>query len=148
MVVVDTNDSQTKVVNTIEFIQNPLVQSGTKMTDLLKDYLPLNNAQTTYEKVVYRDEQHNKLKSINRIINIVYYCGVVVLLLLLFTSNNLFPRERYPLYIFLILLPYLYPWIYKLAGGVWGFIFPVINYTGPKNAFMDETYKQEKPYDI
>jgi len=141
------NAYQAQVQNTITLLNNPLLQSGTKISDLLTNYLPINNAQTKYEKVIYRDEEHSKLKNVNRIINIIYYCGVVVLLLLLFTSDNLYPKERFPLYIFLILLPYLYPWLYKLAGFIWGFIFPMINYTGPKNAFIDKTYT-ELPYDI
>lgn len=143
------NTYQSQVRNTINFLNNPLIQSGTKMSDLLTNYLPINNAQTTYEKVVYRDEEHIKLKSVNRVINIIYYCCVALLLLLLFIDNNLFLGERYPLYIFLILFPYLYPWLYKLAGKIWGIIFPMINYTGPKNAFIDEsnTYTK-KPYDI
>jgi hypothetical protein len=116
---------------------NPLIGTGNEMSNLLTNYLPINNAQTTYEKVEYRDEEHHKLKSINRIINIIYYCGVVVLLLLLYTENNLLINERYPLYIFLILLPHLYPWIYKFTGKLWGFIYPVFDYTGPKNAFID-----------
>ena len=126
---------------------NPLIEKGGEMSDLLTNYLPINNAQTTYEKVEYRDEEHHKLKSINRIINIVYYCGVVVLLLLLYTENNLLISERYPLYIFLILLPYLYPWIYKFTGKIWGFIVPVFDYTGPKNAFID-TMPKQNTYDV
>lgn len=141
------NAYKIQVQNTINFLNNPLIQSGTKMSDLLTNYLPVNNAQIKYEKVVYRDEEHSKLKNVNRIINIIYYCGVVLLLLLLFSSDNLYLKERYPLYTFLILLPFLYPWLYKLAGIIWGFIFPMIDYTGPKNAFMDKTYVQ-KPYDI
>jgi hypothetical protein len=150
VVVLDKNDISYKeqVRNTIRFMNNPLIQSGTKVSDLVTDYLPINNAQTTYQKVTYRDEEHDKLKNINRIINIVYYCGIAVLLLLLFTANNLYPTERYPLYIFLILLPYLYPWIYRFAGILWGFIYPTINYTGPKNAFIDEPTYTNQPYDI
>jgi hypothetical protein len=146
MVLTDA-EYRTQVKNTITLLNNPLLQTGTKMSDLLTNYLPINNAQTTYEKVVYRDEEHSKLKNVNRIINIVYYCGVVVLLLLLFTSDNLYLKERFPLYIFIIILPYLYPWIYKLAGVLWGFVFPMIDYTGPKNAFIDKNYTQQ-PYDI
>jgi hypothetical protein len=127
--------------------ENPLIEKGNEMTDLLTNYLPINNAQTTYEKVEYRDKEHDKLKNINRIINIIYYCGVVLLLMLLYTENNLYPSERYPLYIFLFLLPYLYPWIYKLIGKIWGMIYPTIEYTGPKNAFIDNPNKPNS-YDI
>jgi len=150
MVVVNTSvdDYQTQVKNTINILNNtPLLNAQPKISELLTNYLPVNNAQTKYEKVVYRDEEHAKLKNVNRIINIIYYCGVVLLLLLLFTSDNLYLKERFPLYIFLFLLPYLYPWLYKFAGMIWGFIFPMIDYTGPKNAFIDKTYAKQ-PYDI
>lgn len=147
----DLSSNQANKVKVNELIQylndNPLIGTGAEMSDLLTNYLPINNAQTTYEKVEYRDEEHGKLKTTNRIINIVYYCGVVLLLLLLFTENNLFLDERYPLYIFLILLPFLYPWIYKIAGQMWGFIYPVLDYTGPKNAFID-TMPKQNTYDV
>ena len=141
------NSYQVQVQNTITLLNNPLLKSGNTMSNLLTNYLPVNSAQTKYEKVIYRDEEHSKLKNVNRIINIIYYCGVVVLLMLLYTSDNLYPKERLPLYLFLILLPHLYPWLYKLAGVLWGFVFPMIDYTGPKNAFIDKTYTQ-KPYNI
>lgn len=128
----------TSAINTLN--NTPLIYTGSIVSDLLTNYLPINNAQTTYEKVVYRDEEHSNLKSVNRIINIIYYCGVVLLLLLLFSEDNLYLSERFPLYIFLILLPYLYPWIYKFFGMIWAGIFPMIDYTGPKNAFIDKTY--------
>ena len=78
----NVNTYQTQVKNTINFLNNPLLQSGTKMSELIKNYLPNNNAQATYQKVVYRDAEHAKLKTINRIINIIYLSAVVVLLLL------------------------------------------------------------------
>ena len=87
--------------------------------------------------------------------HVVCVCGVIrtcsaalfVLLLLLYTENNLLISERYPLYIFLILLPYLYPWIYKFTGKIWGLLVSSIDYTGPKNAFIDKTPIQNT-YDI
>lgn len=126
---------------------SPLLYAGPLISDLLTNYLPINNANTTYEKVIYRDIEYTNLKNVNIIINIIYYCIVVLLFLLLFSDNNLYLGERFPLYIFLILLPFLYPWVYKFAGLIWESIFPKILYTGPKNAFIDKIYV-EHSYDI
>ena len=45
VVVLDTTDTsyQAQVRNTLQFMNNPLIRSGTKVSDLVTDYLPLIN---------------------------------------------------------------------------------------------------------
>ena len=92
---------------------------------------------TIVRKIDYREIEYNKLKSINSTINIVYYILLILLLVLLYSENNLLLKERFLFYMFLILLPYLYPWIYILTKKIWTSLFPEILTEGPKNAFLN-----------
>ena len=115
------------------------VENYLKMVQYNKQYnLPLtDDSQTNFRKTEYRSDEHNKLKSINRTINIIYYSCIILLFMLLFTDNNLYLKDRFIFYIFLIILPYLYPWIFMYTIKLKSLIMPSITYTGPKNAFID-----------
>ena len=102
---------------------------------------------TTIRKVEYRDIEYTKLKKMNKTINMVYYIGVGVLLVLLYSENNLFLSDRYLFYIFLLLLPYLYPWVFILLKKLWKKMFPDDLTYGPKNAFLNNN-DERLPYDI
>jgi hypothetical protein len=102
-------------------------------------YTPIDESDTNFRKVEYRTEEHEKLRLVNRIINIVYYACLILLFMLLFTNDTLYLKDRFVLYIFLLLLPYLYPWIWLLGNKLKNLIMPDINYTGPKNAFIDKS---------
>ena len=125
------------------------VENYLKMVQYHKQYnVPLtDNSQTNFRKTEYRSEEHDKLKSINRTINIIYYSCIILLFMLLFTDNNLYLKERFIFYIFLIILPYLYPWIFMYTIKLKNVIMPTITYTGPKNAFIDIN-NAEYPYNI
>jgi len=125
------------------------VENYLKMVQYHKQYnVPLtDDSQTNFRKTEYRSEEHDKLKSINRTINIIYYSCIILLFMLLFTDNNLYLKERFIFYIFLIILPYLYPWIFMYTIKLKNVIMPTITYTGPKNAFIDIN-NAEYPYNI
>ena len=110
-----------------------------KMVQYNKQYNdPLtNNSQTNFRKTEYRSQEHDKLKGINRTINTIYYACIILLFMLLYTDNNLYLTERFIFYVFLVLLPYLYPWIFMYSNKLKKLITPSISYTGPKNAFND-----------
>ena len=75
-------------------------------------YYPVIDTATNFRKVEYRNDEHEKLRSINRMINIIYYACVVLLFMLLYSNNTLYLKDRIVLYIFLLILPYLYPWLW------------------------------------
>ena len=87
----------------------------------------------------YRLLQHQQLKYINFFINIVYYSLLLLLFLLLFSSNNLYLKERGILYIFLIILPFLYPWIFMGFVALKLSIFPNKDEKGPYVPFQDNS---------
>jgi len=139
------NQSVSETQTLIEDLNQPYVKHGDDLVAMLSKYIPVTNADATYEKIEYREIEFSKLKNINNIINIIYYLGVIFLFVLLFTSNNVFLSDRYPFYIFLILLPFLYPWIYMYTIKIWNYLFPVQEYSGPVNAFVDQS-KQPSVY--
>jgi len=100
-------------------------------------YYPVIDTATNFRKVEYRNDEHEKLRSINRMINIIYYACVVLLFMLLYSNNTLYLKDRFLLYIFLLILPYLYPWLWMFFIKLKNLIMPTIQYTGPKNAFID-----------
>ena len=102
-------------------------------------YYPTDNSATNFRKVEYRTEEHEKLRLVNRFINIAYYCTIIVLFMILYTNDTLYLKDRFIFYIFLLLLPYLYPWLWMLFNKLKNLIMPSIEYTGPKNAFIDKS---------
>jgi hypothetical protein len=101
MVLEGTEASQADIMNSINILNNKKYNLN-----------GIDNSQTTYSKIEYRELEHNKLSSINKIINIIYYCFIILLFMLLYTNNDLHISDRYIFYIFLITLPYIYPWIF------------------------------------
>ena len=126
-------------------LNQPYVKHGDDLVAMLSKYIPKTNADATYQKIEYREAEFQKLKNINNIINIVYYIGVVFLFVLLFTSNNVFLKERFLFYIFLLVFPFLYPWVYLFVIKIWTYLFPDKLFSGPTNAFIDQT-KQPNVY--
>ena len=131
---------------TIDSIRNLLNQPingitpdsiNTVNTILTNNTSEADDYNTTVRKIDYRDIEHNKLKTINSTINIIYYICLLLLFILLFSENNLLLKDRFLFYIFLILLPFLYPWIYILIKKIWTSLFPNILTQGPKNAFLN-----------
>lgn len=141
------NQSVSETQKIITDLNSPYVKHGDDLVAMLSKYIPKSNADTTYAKIEYRDVEFANLKNTNIIINIVYYIGVIILFVLLFTSNNVFLKERFIFYILLILLPLLYPWIYLYISKIWQYIFPTTLFSGPKNAFIDQS-TQPNVYDI
>lgn len=115
--------------------QNNNANNGT--IDILNTYLPSFDSNTIYKEIEYRDIEYIRLYQINYVINIIYYIGFTLLLLLLFSSNNLLFKERFLLYLCLAILPFLYPWIFLISRKLWNYMSPSIIYNGPKNAFID-----------
>jgi hypothetical protein len=120
------------VLNQVNTIDSPLY-------NVLDTYLHEYDSNTIYREVEYRTTEYAKLSAINYYINILYYCLFVILILVLFSSNRLFLSERFMAYIFLAILPILYPWVFMLFRRIFMYIYPSLQYNGPVNAFVDTT---------
>ena len=123
------------VLNQVQTIDKPIL-------DVIDKYIPEYDSNTIYREVEYRNKEYEKLYNINYYLNIFYYCGFVLLIILLITSGNLFIRERFVVYIFLGILPFLYPWVFRIFRKLYNYFIPPSQYSGPKNAFVDTNISQ------
>jgi hypothetical protein len=105
--------------------------------DKLTQYYPYISSDTTYRKIEYRDTEHQFLMSINSFINIIYYVLLFIMVILLASSNRLLIKERFLVYLLLILLPFLYPYIFDLCKTIFNSLFISKPIHGPKNAFVE-----------
>ena len=97
----------------------------------LNTYLPSFDANATYRQIEYTSEEANSLVKINYYINLLYYIVFIILIFLLASSNNLLFKERFVTYIFLAILPILFPWIFIICRRIWRYLFPILDYGGP-----------------
>jgi hypothetical protein len=133
-----TSGDITSLLNNSNYIQQNTHSYLDKVNTILDNNTPTNDDYTTIvRKIDYRDIEYNKLKKINSTINIVYYICVGVLFILLYSENNLLLKDRFLFYIFLLLIPYLYPWAVILLKKIWNTLIPTVLTQGPKNAFLN-----------
>lgn len=131
----DVSDTRALITD----LNQPYVKHGDDLVAMLSKHIPITNANATYQKIEYREAEFEKLKNINTIINMVFYAGVIFLYTILFASNNVFLKERFIFYIILTFFPFLYPWIYLYATKIGTYLFPEKLFSGPVNAFIDQT---------
>lgn len=104
--------------------------------NLLFNYLKRQNIDPNiiYEKIRYREKEHEKLYKINNTLNILFYCFYVAFLIIIVCTGNT-KREQFLIYLFVGLIPIVYPYLFKLA------VYVVNTFSsdshGPKNAFIN-----------
>ena len=137
------NKSITNVTETrgqiIQYINvlNQNLSGNSEATNILNTYLPSFDSNSIYREIEYRDNEYIRLYQINFILNALYYIIFIVLIVLLIYSDKLLLKERFLFYLFLALLPFIYPWLFLFSRKIWNYIIPFISYNGPKNAFID-----------
>lgn len=114
----------------------PIQDSG-KFMNYLLSLSPIQNPETTYRKIEYRNEAHEWLSTINGWLTILYFVILFVMLAVLASSNKLLLYERFKLYIFLIVLPFAFPYLFEFLKYLYEYLFPNTPNHGPKNAFLE-----------
>lgn len=104
--------------------------------NLLFNYLKRQNVDPNiiYEKINYREKEHEKLYKINNTLNILFYCFYVAFLIIIVCTGNT-QREQFLIYLFVGLIPVVYPYIFKLATYIVNSVSSDSH--GPKNAFIN-----------
>jgi archaellum component FlaC len=92
------------------------------------------NPDVIYEKVNYREIEHEKLHNINKVLDILFYSFYCAFLLIMVCMGNI-KREHFLIYLIIGLIPIVYPFLFKLIGYLMSYIST--NSHGPKNAFID-----------
>jgi hypothetical protein len=104
--------------------------------NLLFNYLKRQNIDPNiiFEKIRYREKEHEKLHKINNTLNILFYCFYIAFLIIIVCTGNT-KREQFLIYLFVGLIPVVYPYLFKLA------VYIVNTFSsdshGPKNAFIN-----------
>lgn len=130
---------ETKIYgNIVDNNQNLLNLS--EKTDISLNYLFsfLNNQKLSpnviYDKINHRTIEHEYLYNRNKIFDILFYCFYFSFLLIMISTQNI-KREHFLIYLFVGLIPFIYPFLFK-------WVLYLIRYLsndthGPKNAFID-----------
>jgi hypothetical protein len=123
-----------------DFAESPEIvdeNNGLEFYNMFSKYLPFIDPDVTNRKIEYRSSEHDFLMKINSIMNGMYYILFVIMIILLAGGNNLQLKQRSPIYIGLAILPFIYPYFYKLLNYIYGYFTNNKNIHGPKNAFLD-----------
>jgi hypothetical protein len=104
--------------------------------NLLFNYLKkINiNPDVLYEKINYREKEHEKLHKINNLLNILFYCFFIAFIIIMICTGNT-QREKFLVYLFVSLIPIVYPYFFKLAVYLVNYVYT--DSQGPKNAFIN-----------
>jgi len=114
----------------------------------ISQFYPSINSNTTFRKIEYRDQEHELLMTINSIINIIYYTLLFFMIILLASSGKLLIKERFLIYLLLIILPFLYPYVFIFIKKLFVRLFVSKESHGPKNAFVELPPPNIDAYDI
>jgi len=93
--------------------------------------------ETMYRKIEYRNEAHELLGKINHWMTLLYFFALLVMLILLATSNRLNLMSRFPLYLFLLILPVVFPYLFEGLKYLYRHLFPQTPNKGPQDAFLE-----------
>lgn len=97
--------------------------------------LPLYNINSVTAKIEYRDIEHQKLTKLNKLLDTLFYGLFISFLLIIILIGNFNFKERFLFYLIIGLIPYIFPYIYKMCKY---FYYKMNNNSyGPKNAFID-----------
>ncbi len=121
------------------FIPNPSLNNEIKAQfyNLFSKYLPVLQPDVDNRKIEYRETEHDFLTRVNTLVNSLYYILFILMFIILIGGNNLQWKERAPIYIFLFLLPFLYPYFFRMLRFSYNYITNSPEIHGPKNAFLD-----------
>ena len=87
-----------------------------------------------YEKIKYRDIEHEQLANKNKLLDILFYSLFFSFIIIIVCTRNI-NREHFLIYIFIGLIPFIYPLLFKYIKYLFNYISNKSH--GPKNAFID-----------
>jgi len=126
--------------------------SDNELFNYLKKLHPPESPATTYKKIEYRDEAHELLSSTNNLLTMIYFVILFGMFIFLAMTKRLLLKERSVLYLFLIVLPFIFPYFFDILKKLYKYMFPNTPTYGPKNAFLethdpDEETPKKNPYE-
>jgi len=123
------------VLNQVYTVDKPIMS-------VIDKYIPEYDSNTIYREIEYRDKEYERLYNINYYLNMLYYIMFVVLIILVVTSDRFYFNKDMIIYVSLAILPFVYPWLFLLFRRIYNYFNPPLEYSGPKNAFIDTNIAQ------
>jgi len=116
-----------------------LLEQEQNANNQIENYLihnyPIIGSHLIKEKINYREIEHTKLNKINKLLDVIFYIFFFTFITIIIVGGNFKFKERFLIYLIIVLFPFLYPFIFKFMKYLYNNIF-VKNY-GPKGAFID-----------
>jgi len=123
-------------------------EENRNLLKFLQSQLPKQDPETTFKKVEYRNEAHEFLSSMNHYITVGYFVILFLMFIILGVTNRLMIKERIVLYLFLIVLPFAFPYFFDILKKIYRYMFPEDSTHGPKNAFLDNRDEMIDSYNV
>jgi len=101
------------------------------------------NPELTYGKIKYREIEQQKLNNFNKLLDVLFYCFYFVFILIMICTGNT-KREHFLIYIFIGLIPILFPIVIKITKNI--NVFDIFN--GEKNAFIENDPEYVNAFNI
>jgi chromosome segregation ATPase len=117
--------------NILQLNENIDSSLNTLFYHLNKDKKP---SKVYFEQIKHRDTEHEILYNINKVIDILFYCFYFSFILIIICTQNM-KREYFLIYLFVGLIPFIYPFLFKWLINLINYLFK--DNSGPKNAFVD-----------
>jgi chromosome segregation ATPase len=107
-----------------------------KKLNVLFDDLKSNNLNPdlVYQKINYREIEHEKLYNINKLMDILFYSIYAAFIIIIIFTGNI-KREHFLIYLFVGLIPIIFPFLFKIAIKIINSF--QVSEQGPTNAFVD-----------
>lgn len=116
-------------------------KDSSSFLNYLQKQLNMQRAETVYKKIEYRDEAHDFLSTMNHLLTLFYFLILGIMIILLIVTKRLLFAERFILYLFLVALPFLFPYLFEFLKYLFFSLFPEKDTHGPKNAFLENENK-------
>jgi uncharacterized protein (UPF0335 family) len=96
------------------------------------------NPHLLHTKIHYREIEKQKLTNTDKILDTLFYCFYVSFIIIMIVTRNI-NAEHFVFYIFIGLIPFLYPFVFKNAN----YLIHSFKIDGPKNAFIESDENDE-----
>jgi hypothetical protein len=90
------------------------------------------NPDLLYTKTKYREIEKEKLLNTDKLLDILFYCFYFAFIIIRIVTRNT-KTEDFLIYIFIGLIPYVYPFIYKKSN----YVIHLFHLDMNKNAFIE-----------
>lgn len=93
-------------------------------------------------KVEYREDVYTNIVYYNNLLSILYYILFFIIVIVLYSQDKLDINNKWFLYIIVLIFPVLiFPYLFIILRYISKKISDLLNYHGPKNAFINTNFK-------